>query len=122
MYADRITNSMQKTMDETTRRRAIQMKYNADNGMVPTQIVKAQRDIIGSGKEKVTNQAYQMNDEIGLAADPVVQYMSKDEIEKSIERVKSRMVDEAKNENFMEAAVLRDEMFALKKLLLEKTD
>jgi excinuclease ABC subunit B len=122
MYADRITNSMQKTMDETTRRRALQMKHNEDNGIIPTQIVKPQRDIIGSGKDKTANGSYEIHHEIGLAADPVVQYMSKSELELSIERVKSRMVEEAKKENFIEAAVLRDEMFSLKKLLIEKMD
>jgi excinuclease ABC subunit B len=122
MYADRITNSMQKTMDETTRRRALQMKHNEDNGIIPTQIVKPQRGIIGSGKDKTANGSYEIHHEIGLAADPVVQYMSKSELELSIERVKSRMVEEAKKENFIEAAVLRDEMFSLKKLLIEKMD
>jgi excinuclease ABC subunit B len=120
MYADRITNSMQKTMDETTRRRAVQMKHNEDNGIVPTQIIKPQRGIIGTGIDKTDKGSYEINDVIGLAADPVVQYMSKSELELSIERVKSRMFEEAKKENFIEAAVLRDEMFSLKKLLIEK--
>jgi excinuclease ABC subunit B len=120
MYADRITNSMQKTMDETTRRRVVQMKHNADNGIVPTQIIKPQRGIIGTGIDKTDKGSYEINDVIGLAADPVVQYMSKSELELSIERVKSRMFEEAKKENFIEAAVLRDEMFSLKKLLIEK--
>ena len=122
MYADRITNSMQKTMDETTRRRALQIKHNEHNGIVPAQIVKPQRGTIGQGKGKTGNGSYEINDEIGLAADPVVQYMSKSELELSIERVKSRMFEEAKKENFIEAAVLRDEMFSLKKLLIEKMD
>ena len=122
MYADRITNSMQKTMNETTRRRAVQIKHNEDNGIVPAQIIKPQRGLIGQGKDKTGNGSYEINDEIGLAADPVVQYMSKSELELSIERVKSRMFEEAKKENFIEAAVLRDEMFSLKKLLIEKMD
>jgi len=122
MYADRITNSMQKTIDETTRRRGVQMQYNEDNGMVPTQIIKAQRDTIGPRSDQAGNASYSSSVDIGIAADPVVQYMSKNELELSIERVKSRMVDEAKKENFIEAAVLRDEMFALKKLLLAKMD
>ena len=120
MYADRITNSMQKTMDETTRRRALQIKHNEHNGIVPAQIVKPQRGTIGQGKGKTGNGSYEINNEIGLAADPVVQYMSKSELELSIQRVKSRMFEEAKKENFIEAAVLRDEMFSLKKLLIEK--
>jgi excinuclease ABC subunit B len=122
MYADRITNSMQKTMDETTRRRALQMKHNEDNAIVPTQIIKPQRGVIGQGKDKSGNGSYKINDEVGLAADPVVQYMSKSELELSIERVKTRMFEEARKENFIEAAVLRDEMFSLKKLLIEKMD
>jgi excinuclease ABC subunit B len=120
MYADRITNSMQKTIDETIRRRAVQLKHNQENGIVPTQVLKPQRGVIGTGTEKTTKGAYEINDEVGLAADPVVQYMSKSELELSIERVKSKMFEEAKKENFIEAAVLRDEMFSLKKMLIEK--
>ena len=120
MYADRITNSMQKTIDETTRRRAIQLKHNQEHGIVPTQILKPKRGIIGLGIDKTSSENYEINNEIGVAADPVVQYMSKSELELSIARVKSKMFEEAKKENFIEAAVLRDEMFSLKKLLLEK--
>lgn len=120
MYADRITNSMQKTIDETTRRRAVQLKHNQEYGIVPTQILKPKSGIIGLGVDKTTAESYEMNDEVGLAADPVVQYMSKSELELSIARVKSKMFEEAKKENFIEAAVLRDEMFSLKKLLIEK--
>ena len=120
MYADRITNSMQKTIDETTRRRAVQLKHNQEHGIVPTQILKSKRGIIGLGIDKTIVESYEMNDEVGIAADPVVQYMSKSELELSIARVKSKMFEEAKKENFIEAAVLRDEMFSLKKLLIEK--
>ena len=120
MYADRITNSMQKTIDETTRRRALQLKHNQEHGIVPTQILKPKRGIIGLGIDKTSSENYEINNEIGVAADPVVQYMSKSELELSIARVKSKMFEEAKKENFIEAAVLRDEMFSLKKLLIEK--
>ena len=121
MYADRITNSMQKTIDETTRRRAVQLKHNQENGIVPTQILKPQRGVIGTtGMVKTTKGTYEIDAEVGLAADPVVQYMSKSELELSIERVKHRMLEEAKKENFIEAAVLRDEMCSLKKMLIEK--
>ena len=120
MYADRITNSMQKTIDETTRRRAVQLKHNQEHGIVPTQILKSKREVIGLGIDKTIVESYEMNDEVGIAADPVVQYMSKSELELSIARVKSKMFEEAKKENFIEAAVLRDEMFSLKKLLIEK--
>jgi len=120
MYADRITNSMQKTIDETTRRRAVQLKHNQEHGIVPTQILKSKRGIIGLGIDKTSSENYEINNENGVAADPVVQYMSKSELELSIARVKSKMFEEAKKENFIEAAVLRDEMFSLKKLLIEK--
>jgi len=120
MYADRITNSMQKTIDETTRRRALQLKHNQEHGIVPTQILKPKRGVIGLGIDKTIVESYEINDEVGIAADPVVQYMSKSELELSIARVKSKMFEEAKKENFIEAAVLRDEMFSLKKLLIEK--
>jgi len=120
MYADRITNSMQKTIDETTRRRAVQLKHNQEHGIVPTQILKSKRGIIGLGIDKTSSENYEINNENGVAADPVVQYMSKSELELSIARVKSKMFEEAKKENFIEAAVLRDEMFSLKKILIEK--
>lgn len=122
MYADRITNSMQKTIDETNRRRAKQIAYNEEHGMVPTPLKKSKSNILKSHKIHPTEVPYVVDHEIGIAADPVVAYMGRDELEKAIESIKSKMAYEAKKENFMEAASLRDEMFALKKLLLERFD
>ncbi len=119
MYADRMTNSMQKTIDETNRRRGIQMAYNEENGVVPTQIKKSKSNTLKSHKIHPTEVPYVIDHEVGIAADPVIKYMSREELEAAHDRVKARMVEEAKKENFIEAAALRDEMFELKKLLIE---
>lgn len=120
MYADRVTDSMQRTIDETNRRRSKQMAYNTAHGMEPTPLKKSKSNILRSHKIHPTEVPYVVDHEIGIAADPVVAYMGRDELEKAIESIKSKMAYEAKRENFMEAAALRDEMFALKKLLIER--
>ncbi len=122
MYADRMTNSMQKTIDETNRRRAKQIAYNEEHNQVPTALAKSKSNILRSHKVHPTEVPYVVDHEVGIAADPVVAYMGRDELEKAIESIKSKMAFEAKKENFMEAANLRDEMFALKKLLIERFD
>jgi excinuclease ABC subunit B len=123
MYADKITNSMQRTIDATNYRREKQLKYNEENNIVPTQIIKPTREIIGyeyrSGKkpaEEYSGGALQPD----IAADPVVQYMSAEGLEKAIAKAKKQMKAAAKELDFIEAARLRDEMFALEKLLEEK--
>ena len=122
MYADRTTNSMQKTIDETNRRRVKQEEYNRLNGIVPEQIQKSMHnDLIKiKSKSEIVDDLVQADR--GMVNDPVVQYMNIDELEKTISKVKSQMEKEAKKENFMQAAQLRDELFQLKKLLLEKLD
>ena len=121
MYADKITNSMQKTIDSTNYRREKQLKYNTENNIIPTQIVKPTREIIGyeyrSDKQPVYTGGMAQPD---VAADPVVQYMSIDGLEKTIEKTKKQMKAAAKELDFIEAARLRDEMFALQNLLHER--
>src|SRR6056297_2377476 len=121
MYADKVTDSMQKTIDETNYRREKQLKYNEENNIIPTAIVKPTREIIGyefrSGKKP---DEYADAIQPDVAADPVVQYMTPDALEKTIVKTKKQMKAAAKELDFIEAARLRDEMFALEKLLEEK--
>lgn len=121
MYADKITDSMKRTMDETERRRQKQIAYNLDNGLVPTALNKSKESIMGQttvivdSKGKLTR-SYVETETINYAADPVVQYMSKEELQKAITRTRKAMDAAAKEFDFAEAARLRDEMFALEKL------
>ncbi|MDA7744465.1 excinuclease ABC subunit UvrB [bacterium] len=120
MYADRITDSMRKTMDETTRRRAKQMAYNEKHGITPTAINKA----IDNSLKYVKGDRYKTKDEeemaLGVAADPIVQYMTAEQLEKAASRTKRQMEKAAKELDFMLAAQLRDEYFALKEKIAEK--
>lgn len=124
MYADRITDSMKKTIDETERRRKKQIEYNFENNIKPTAITKTKESIMGQtvvidaqGKLK---KVYVENEVINYAADPVVQYMTKEELEKRIATIKKAMQKAAKELDFIEAARLRDEMVAMEKLLQKK--
>jgi excinuclease ABC subunit B len=121
MYADKITNSMQKTIDSTNYRREKQLKYNIENNITPTQIVKPTREIIGYKYRSDKQAEYAGGIEIpDIAADPVIQYMSVEGLEKTIEKTQKQMKAAAKELDFIEAARLRDEMFALQKLLTER--
>lgn len=120
MYADRITNSMQRTIDETMRRRVIQEAYNTEHNIVPTQIKRSRESIMKQtkvankeGQEKI----YDIRVEAAMAADPVFDYMTKDQLSKSIKKIKSDMEAAAKQLDFIEAARLRDEMFVLENKL-----
>lgn len=118
MYADNITNSMQKTIDETNRRRKKQLKYNSDNNITPKQIVKAQRNILG---RKEVGKTYELETEnIGIAADPVVKYMTLQQLEKSLKYTKKMMENAAGKLDFNQAAKYRDEMFEIEKLIKSK--
>ncbi|MBV5314347.1 MAG: excinuclease ABC subunit UvrB [Prolixibacteraceae bacterium] len=121
MYADKVTNSMQKTIDSTNYRRAKQLKYNIENNITPTQIVKASREIVGYGSVGMKVKAYGGDEPTNLAADPVVQYMSAPALEKAIAKLKKDMEAAAKELDFYEAARLRDEMFRYQEILKGKS-
>jgi excinuclease ABC subunit B len=123
MYADKITKSMALTIDETNRRREKQLKYNADNGITPKQIIKSIDAIMGQtavASTHIEDKDYKANVKSGIAADPVVKYMSSKEITMSIEKNKKLMQDAVKILDFIEAARLRDENKALEELLQTK--
>lgn len=120
MYGDKITNSMQKTIDETNRRRKKQIEHNKTFNITPTQITKSKQEIIEQtsvadmGKEGP--KPYIKPTGLSLAADPVLKYMSQDELKKNIKKTKKDMIRAAKELNFLEAARLRDEIQELEKL------
>ncbi|BAX81261.1 excinuclease ABC subunit UvrB [Labilibaculum antarcticum] len=119
MYADKITRSMQETMDATDHRREKQLAYNIKNNITPTQITRSKASMMNHGKDK-ESVAYSGPDSIEIAADPVVQYMSKSSLEKTIEQTKKAMQKAAKEMDFLQAAQYRDEMYKLQKQLEEK--
>jgi excinuclease ABC subunit B len=119
MYADKITRSMQETIDATNHRREKQLAYNSKNGITPTQITRSKESIMNQGKEN-ESVSYSGPDSIEIAADPVVQYMSKSSLEKSIEQSKKAMQKASKEMDFLQAAQYRDEMYKLQELLKEK--
>jgi excinuclease ABC subunit B len=114
MYADRITESMQRTIDETNRRREKQLAYNEKNNITPQAILKEKKSTFGK-----TYQVY-VEPEINVAADPVVQYMTKEQLIKAIEKTKKSMQKAAKDMEFLEAAQYRDELMKLEDLLKAK--
>jgi excinuclease ABC subunit B len=116
MYADKITGSMQRTIDETNRRRLKQLKYNQENNITPTQIFKAQRDVLGR-KIETDYKEYSAEIETNIAADPVVKYMTSEALQKAIKNTRKLMENAAAKLDFIEAARLRDEMYAYEKLL-----
>lgn len=120
MYADKITGSMQMAIDETNRRRATQLAYNSEHGITPTTVTKSKDKILEQTKvadsKKDTKKYYVESEEPSVAADPVVAYMSKDDLEKLITKTRKAMEKAAKELDFIEAARLRDEMLALEKL------
>jgi excinuclease ABC subunit B len=121
MYADKITNSMQRTIDSTNYRREKQMKYNIENDITPTQIIKASREIAGYSSIGMKVKGYSGDEPTNLAADPVVQYMSTPALEKAIAKIKKEMEAAAKELDFYEAARLRDEMFRYQEILKGKS-
>ena len=127
MYADKITDSMQRTIDETNRRRAKQIAYNEKNGITPRQVVKGLNHILS---ERATSNDYRAgskrahpcieSESTTIAAEPIVQYMSAKDIEKTIAETKRKMRKAAKDLDFIEAARLRDEMYTLEKITLKQ--
>ena len=135
MYADNITESMQKTIDETARRRTIQLKYNEEHGITPKQIVKAITSALPTSKPEETSsgskakvigmdgskrRVYVEPDQGAFVADPIVRSMTKEELEKSIANTTALMKQAAKDLDFMQAAQYRDEIIRLQKELEEK--
>ncbi len=121
MYADKITGSMQRTIDETNRRREKQLKYNEEKGITPRQIIKAMVSMMGNIKESAEKTGfYSGNADADVAADPIVMYMTPEALEKTIGKTRKDMEKAAKQLDFIEAARLRDELYSLQKLLAEK--
>ena len=117
MYADKITDSMAKTIMETNRRREKQLAYNELHGITPTAIIKGERNSLS----KVEPNAYiEPDHNQGIAADPVVQYMTKPALDKTIAKTRKAMQEAAKKLDFLEAAQLRDELMKLEDLLAKR--
>ncbi len=118
MYADRMTGSMQKAIDETNRRRSIQTEYNQINGITPKTIFKSKEAIMEQtsiADSKLSVKSYYIEpEEINIAADPIVGYMNKSQLEKLIEETQRKMERAAKDLDFLEAARFRDELLQLK--------
>jgi excinuclease ABC subunit B len=124
-YADKITDSMQRTIDETDRRRAKQEAYNTANNITPTQIKRDRSDVLRQtavidlhGNER--GKAYVEPETLSIAADPVMQYMTVDQLERNADTLETQMRRSAKELDFIAAAQLRDELFAMRKLIEER--
>lgn len=125
MYADHITESMQRTIDETSRRRSIQIKYNEDHNIKPQQIKKEIKQTLSKEKAQttrptITYKPYVESEEPAFAADPIIIKMTKEQLEKCIERTTSLMKEAAEQLDFIQAAQYRDEVIRLQKELEEK--
>jgi excinuclease ABC subunit B len=123
MYADNITKSMKLTIDETDRKREKQIAYNTKHGLVPMQINKSTDSALSGYKTRdarFNEHSYTEPENVSIAADPVVQYMNKDQLKMTLQATKKQMEAAAKELDFMEAARLRDEMYAIEKLIQDK--
>ena len=125
MYADKITESMQLTIDETNRRREKQIAYNIENNITPQTILKSKEEIMQQTSvldiRRISPDVYiEQSDEMSLVAEPVIQYMTAEQLTRSIEDTRKKMLEASKDTDFLTAAKLRDEMLAMQKLLKEK--
>ncbi len=124
MYADKVTDSMRVTIEKTNKRREKQIEYNTEHGITPTTVTKSREAIIEQTSvmdfKDGVQQPYIERDEFSIAADPVVHYMSQKELQKAIDTAKKDMMKASKELDFLTAARLRDEMYALEKLYNEK--
>jgi excinuclease ABC subunit B len=125
MYADRMTQSMEHAIDETDRRRRIQEDYNTDNGITPRTILKSREAIMSqtsvADSKKDGKQYYVESEQVSVAADPVVSYMSREQLEKLIQETQKNMERAAKDLDFIQAARYRDDMTDLKRLLKDRS-
>ncbi|PKV66782.1 excinuclease ABC subunit UvrB [Pontibacter ramchanderi] len=126
MYADRITGSMQRAIDETNRRRETQIAYNLEHGITPRTVLKTKDEIfeqtsVADAKKKEVK-AYAGPEEVSIAAEPVIQMMKRDELEKLIKKTEKQMEAAAKDLDFLQAAKYRDELAELRQLLKTKRD
>jgi excinuclease ABC subunit B len=121
MYADSITDSMQQTIDETLRRRERQVVYNLEHGITPEQINKKKRKLRAQTGILEITEEQPVEATANIAADPVVKYMNVEKLGKLIDQTRKRMEKAAKEMDFMEAARLRDELFALQKLQAQRS-
>jgi excinuclease ABC subunit B len=123
MYADQMTGSMERTIHETNRRREKQLQYNRDNQITPRQIVRTTRSIFEESQEEMKRRGiYADQAKSDLAADPVVQYMGKEDLERAVATAKKEMEKAAGELDFIKAARFRDEMYTYQKLLKNVTD
>ncbi len=124
-YADKITDSMRNTIDETNRRRSVQIAYNEEHGITPTTVTKTREQILATRsildiRDVGQTQYYVEKEEVSLAAEPIVAYATRSQLEKMIAESENKMKKAAKDLDFITAAQFRDEMLALKKMLRER--
>ncbi len=124
MYADKITGSMQQTIDETSRRREKQIKYNEENNITPLTIFKSKEDIMHQTSVlniRISPDAYiELEDDVTVAAEPEMEYMNADQLHKAIEVIRKKMLEASKDTDYLTAAKLRDEMLTMQRTLKEK--